>query len=548
MKFLSYSQCGETQFYGLPFEAVPDLIDSDSDGHLIISLGMNNNSTILVMDHARNIINQKSLGGSNAKIRDIAIDENDNLYICGSFSSSVNIGAGFVFNATGVSESIFVAKLNHNLQAIWAHVSTGSSSSNANGNDRGHSITVDSLGGVYFSIYQDGSFTFQGQTYSIPTSDKRMIVSKLNPNDGLIEWENYQETNSENRYPMLKASQLGGVYEVINFTGNFTDDQGEYFQTGGTAVDWSNTLIMFYNSLGVHQWSKHITGGGNMKASDVDENGHLLLYGNIGDTMTVDSDTIFNLYKSSMYYLEIDTSGNVHEMERIITSDKLNYFNPGTCALDYIGNGQFLVSGTTKLEMNFNGIVQPNLDNVELTSFAALYDSTFTPVWARTFGVGQYVYNAGIEEMNGCSAYYMGHSFDHFYFEDTDSIISIFNFIPLLIEFDIETGLLSTQGSGTGSSNDPFGPNGVQGSDASISELSEAKFSIYPNPVLSQLNIQFETPKDYDWQLINSYGQVIMKGKGQNSTIIDMIDLSSGLYLVTIQDCENTLTKKIVKQ
>ena len=159
--------------------------------------------------------------------------------------------------------------------------------------------------------------------------------------------------------------------------------------------------------------------------------------------------------------------------------------------------------------------------------------------------------NAGIEEMNNCSAYYFGRSYDYFYFGQSDSVIANFENIPLLIEFDLETGFVDPQPTGggpIGSTTDPFGPNGVQGSQVGLEEEFFTDFHVYPNPTNNILNVELNSGASFEWKIITLSGRVMITGEGSGNTKIDVSALPSSLYLIQIHSDKFSTTKKVIKQ
>ena len=551
---IANSQCGETGFYPLPNDGIPEYLNSDNDGHLIVTVRDNNSSRIMKIDHARNILQQQFLGGSNdyAQIVDIAIDHDNNVYVCGSFQQSIDFGSGFSFSTSGgTTKSLFVAKLDHDLQPIWAEVSTNPTYSSGGGDDVAHSVTVDSLGGLYLMSEVNHDFQFQNADTLLSTAGELILLSKLNSNTGQMIWHSWQMSNNSSTPDLLQVSELGGVYEIVNFVANYTDQLGTTYYTGSPSYGVVNSLVIYHDSMGVQSWARHIEGGGYVKSCDINEFGDLALFGSIRDTLALASDTLFSPYETAMFYISLDTVGNTQEIERILTSNHTNHIVVGNSSLDYLENGEFLIAGCTNEQINFNGIVQSTTNPIDMTSFVARYDNNFTPIWSKTFGEGNYFGVEGVEELNDCSAYYFGRSWSYFNFEDSDSVDRPSEFIPVLIEFDLETGELADgqSGGGYGSVNDPFGPNGVQGSSASLNdELSGVRLIVYPNPSEDLLNVQFESPKAFEWTLIDSRGQLLKSGESLNTVKIGMSEFSSGLYLIRIDDGSSAITRKIIKK
>jgi hypothetical protein len=78
-----------------------------------------------------------------------------------------------------------------------------------------------------------------------------------------------------------------------------------------------------------------------------------------------------------------------------------------------------------------------------------------------------------------------------------------------------------------------------------------SKINIYPNPVIGNLMINFnsEFNKDVEIQLLNSSGQKVFSARTSGSEyLLDMKNMSFGIYLLRIS-CDNKLAvKKIIKE
>ena len=80
------------------------------------------------------------------------------------------------------------------------------------------------------------------------------------------------------------------------------------------------------------------------------------------------------------------------------------------------------------------------------------------------------------------------------------------------------------------------------------SEQAFANLKIYPNPITGNtLNIQTETSgESLSYQISNLYGQILSQGI-LNSTQIDVNNLSSGAYILTLNGKTGKVTKKFIK-
>ena len=73
----------------------------------------------------------------------------------------------------------------------------------------------------------------------------------------------------------------------------------------------------------------------------------------------------------------------------------------------------------------------------------------------------------------------------------------------------------------------------------------ELNFSVYPNPVVDQLKIDTKLSKDAHFTVITTTGTTIKSGNMEE--YIDVADLSTGLYVLTIQDYNGIKSAKFFK-
>lgn len=78
---------------------------------------------------------------------------------------------------------------------------------------------------------------------------------------------------------------------------------------------------------------------------------------------------------------------------------------------------------------------------------------------------------------------------------------------------------------------------------------SENENKIYPNPTSGILKIDIKnTTGKSEIEIFNSLGQSVFKNTASNETEINISTFASGIYFVKIQNGQNILTKKIVKE
>ena len=73
----------------------------------------------------------------------------------------------------------------------------------------------------------------------------------------------------------------------------------------------------------------------------------------------------------------------------------------------------------------------------------------------------------------------------------------------------------------------------------------ELRISIFPNPAVDYLNLDGELSKDAEFSIVTTSGNVIKKGKTEGS--INVSSLSSGLYVLVVQDYSGIKSTKFYK-
>jgi len=82
---------------------------------------------------------------------------------------------------------------------------------------------------------------------------------------------------------------------------------------------------------------------------------------------------------------------------------------------------------------------------------------------------------------------------------------------------------------------------------SSSNDLAEKSISLFPNPASDFITISGEN-LEYGYSIYNLQGQKIRTSSFTNKTTIDISNLDSGLYFITMQNDNGLVTKRIVKR
>jgi hypothetical protein len=215
------------------------------------------------------------LGGSDeVYATKVAVDANGNIYVRGTFFSTLTIGSTTLTVSAGSSKNAFVAKFNSSGGLVWVQQPTGGDV------DEG-GVAVDPGGNVYVTGGFDSNLNFgDGINLTNMAPDALFgdaFVAKYN-SAGAIQWA--QSAGGTN----------GGYYWDVAL-----DAQTNVYPAGFLGIDAN---IAKYNSSGTLQWSESASGPPASPVSSlvgkcaVDSAGHCYLNGFYQGTATFGTTTL----------------------------------------------------------------------------------------------------------------------------------------------------------------------------------------------------------------------------------------------------------------
>jgi peroxiredoxin len=85
---------------------------------------------------------------------------------------------------------------------------------------------------------------------------------------------------------------------------------------------------------------------------------------------------------------------------------------------------------------------------------------------------------------------------------------------------------------------------------ASVNETEKETLVSYPNPATNQVTVETKMDEDYTISIKNINGQTVFnqKSAGSSSVMIDVNQLSKGVYMLEVQSAKQTISKKLVIQ
>jgi hypothetical protein len=522
----------------------------------------------------------KSAAGSGNDISySVATDNNSNIIITGSFSSpSITFGTTILTNSILNGRALFIAKYDSLGNVLWAK-STGSGYY-----DEGMGVTIDADNNIIVTgSFSSASITFDNTTLTqIGMGD--IFVVKYDASGNVIwaksaggSYEDYSNsiiidkdenillsgcyyspviiwggdtlinsnTNSPNIF-IAKYDRMGHVLWAKSAGGDAaeyaqsitTDSNNDIIIAGGyynmfaigndTLINSSNNsfnvFIAKYNSSGNVLWAKSATGSNNDYANSIvtDFNNNIIITGGyFSPSFTLDSITLTKVGKCDIFIAKYDASGKILWAK---TVGNTNDDESMSVAVDNTGN--YTIAGYfISAFIYFETIKLTNLNMLAKDIFIAKYDSYGNVLWAKSAGGNNDDYANSIAiDANGNTIITGGFNSPSILFGNM-TITNANTSFP-----DIYIAKLASSNVGI-----------IENS------LSNSNISFYPNPATDKITIN--TADKVTMEILNTDGQIIKSIINHTGdTPVDIRDLPSGFYIVTLKTENEIVTNKFVKE
>jgi len=289
--------------------------DSISFGSITLYNQDLNDIFVVKYNPAGNVVWAKSFGGNKDDFsKSIALDENGNVYITGSFvSDSISFGNFKLFNCTHhyyIISDIFIAKLDPNGEVIWAIKEGGEDA------DEGTGIKIDQAGNIFLT----GDFCSQTITFGNITltnsavGKKDVFLVKFDSNANVLWAKSIYGTKNEN----VTGIALDGSGNIC-ITGYFNSLSITFNNTTlyNTTTNGNNIFIAKYNTNGNVIWAK--SAGGIYSDTDIqsrgiatDSDGNMYITGHFYNwTITFDNITLTSSGWEDIFIVKYNADGNV---------------------------------------------------------------------------------------------------------------------------------------------------------------------------------------------------------------------------------------------
>lgn len=281
-------------------------------------------------------------------------------------------------------------------------------------------VAVDSSGAIYAAGYQDnsGSFTYEGQSISGPSSSTNVALVKYN-SSGSASWARTMSAGSFGQFFGIAADPSGNLFAcgVQTTAGTYTYSGQNATGTNATA----NVVIVKYDSNGNGLWASSVTSGAAQSyfysvAADINGNAYAVGYQTNTGAYTYAGQTINGINASSNATLVKYSAAGTGVWARTPTSGGVSEFFGVTT--DAAGNVYVVGSQSNTSTFTYGGTTATGA-YAGANAVIVKFDAAGNGLWARTqttcgansvfnraaVSASGDVYAVGYQEGNGSCTY-----------------------------------------------------------------------------------------------------------------------------------------------
>ncbi|MEZ4372052.1 MAG: hypothetical protein R3B07_14565 [Polyangiaceae bacterium] len=304
---------------------------------------------------------------------DLAVDAQDNVVMTGYYEGSVDFGGGPL--ASAGQQDVFVVKFDGSGNHLWSK-----NFGDAGASQEGFGVAVDSASNVLVTGYYRGTIDFGGG--NLPTAGNwSAFVAKLAPADGAHVWskgftggtatdESYSRTVAVNKTD-------GSVLIGGHFVGNVD------FGSGQVAADGRDAFAVKLASNGDFLWQNIATGNDYQMGRKVtfDNSGNALMLGYFNNSTNFGCGNITPSAGYDTFLVRLSNTGSCQAQRR--------YGNTG----DQLGDALAVDdAGNTLLGGEYEGVTNLGGGDLIAVSGRDIYigklTSTQSHVWSNAYGAG----------------------------------------------------------------------------------------------------------------------------------------------------------------
>ena len=295
-------------------------------------------------------------------IGDIKADIYGNLYICGNFKGSLNIG-GIILNNTTVNPNGFIAKISANFESVWAKKITGNCSCD-------ELVLVDNT-----YLYVTGTFTGSlGNTGISSSAISDLYFMNVDSGNGDIEWAKKFAGNSATSFssPSISVDNRSNILIASTFSGNVSVE-GNLLNSDSS----QDIFLSKFTPTGKLIWIKRAGGSSGDTVFDVesDRGDFIYITGTFTGSSVFSPDVIVSQGSTDIYLSKFDPDGLLVD---VITAGGINSDGGSDIVIDKEDN-VYLTGYFNKISQFPDLIVNTSPDNSRSAFIGKIPRERFIP-------------------------------------------------------------------------------------------------------------------------------------------------------------------------
>lgn len=315
----------------------------------------------------------KRFGNANDQnVRGVAVDPQSNVYITGSFLGSIDFGGGALTQDGCCFEDIFIAKFDTNGTHLW------SKDFGDTGWQKSYAITADANGVVIAGSFQQLLDFGGGALQAEADGTFDLFVAKFSLAGGHLWSKGFGETQDQAAWD-LALDGSGNVYVSGNAKG--TIDFGKGAHTSAT-VEGSAVVAKFDPSGGT-VWSALFGDSATAYAIDADAAGGFAVTGAFKGTIDFGGEKLAGGSSADSVFVARFDAQNKHKWSKVFGTASAQ---GNAIAVD--SKGKVWLGGLFQQSINFGGLKLNSAGSFD--AFLAKFDTAGCHVWSKSFGNDQY--------------------------------------------------------------------------------------------------------------------------------------------------------------
>lgn len=455
-------------------------------------------------DSTQQEINSLSIGNSSNNIlKSIASDSTGNIYLSGTFSGVLNLGA---FQLQSNTVSHFICKINSQAQVLWAELLLGKGANNV----LDMQISPDNRFLWLSGDFNDSLFYQNESLYSLSTYN--LFVAKLHTGNAQIQWLQKTPKSRWAKANSVAPLEDGSAWVAAEFIDSlYMPDTVYYFS-------FLHTDILFAQIDSSGNWIKSKRWGGvydsNPKKLRLSPDRQTLwMTGDFVAVLNIDS---FQLVTARRFYdafwIKINLDGVPLAVGQSNTKANCYIFD-----LTFL-NDQVFIGGY--FQDSLLGATQMHYTNGGFDAFYFEIDSLSSLLEnSVTFG------GTANDQINGMATF-------------NNRVHACGTFQQNMF---IDNQLLTAQGFSDGWISCL---NGFDNTSTELLDELDISIYIFPNPSENLFYIESKNCSVQKWDLYSAHGEKILEGTDLN---IDLTAFPTGFYLLKIHTDQGFITKKLIK-